>query len=183
MRSCLAGEIVADLADAELRLYAAGPWQAVFSRNGRPGDEWYAAAPVLERVREILTGLTLQDLMSVAAAHHGLCGLDAEHDEQHDERYARLRNRLTSWSVVSAAGSPPVLQLLRDVTLAGQLAIKAVVRSDEESELLRALTDWLDCLTSLLVHRPRLRRDDVRTFARSGSAVLPGFEKRLNAPV
>ena len=180
MGACLAGEVVADLADSELRLFAAGPWQSSFAPNGRPGPEWYAAAPVVDRVRHILARLTVPDLMAIATQHRRLAWAD---DRLSEPRYARLRIRLISWAAISAASCPPVLGLISDTSVAVPLAARTAACSGEARELLFALNEWLECLTCLLVHRARLSSEDVEVFAGAMGAVLPGLARWLNRPI
>jgi hypothetical protein len=177
MRSCLFGEVVSDAADEELRLFAAGPWQSAYAPDGRPGPEWYAAEPVLDRVRQVLAKLTVQDLMDLGLIHRELSCDGARAPEG---PYARLRDRLTSWAVVTAACCPPVDEVLTDPSVSRGYAVMAALGS---REVLLALNDWLECLTSLLVHRARLGRDDIQVFCQAVAPVLPRLDRTVNKPV
>jgi hypothetical protein len=77
--SCLAGELVLDIADDELRLMAAGPWESAVSKDGRPGPAWHASDAVLDRIGSVLADLSVQDLAMIARRHRdalkdGACG-------------------------------------------------------------------------------------------------------------
>lgn len=191
VRCCLTGEVVADLADPELRLWAAGPWQAASSTDSRPGPEWYAAAPVLARVRELLAGVQTEELLALGAVHYReLAGLDERvgsgqpWPEDHEESpFARLRSRLTAWTLISAAGCPPAHRVLTGLPSADGLAAVPARPSSGDEHSLWGLNDWLGCVTSLLVHRARLSAPEVHTFCAPSAKVLPGLEESLNQPV
>lgn len=184
MLACLSGEVVADLADQELRLWSAGLWQAVSSPNGRPGTEWYASDAVLGRVRAMLAPLSVTQLLTLGTSHVELVLADSDDDpESREARYARLRSRLTSWALVSASGCPPARELVADPHLRIQLAVQCALAGADEWNPVHGLDDWLECVTSLLVHRPRLRADASQCFAEPFRDVLPGLARMLDEPV
>lgn len=183
MLACLSGEVVADVADQETRLWAAGPWQAVSSPDGRPGPDWYASEAVLERVRQVLAGLGVDELMSLGAAHYSRCMAPGPGPVRGLGRYADLRNRLTSWAVISAACCPPAQAVIADVQVGVLLTVKSALGSDAEREHLHGLNDWLECLTSMLVHRARLTAADVRSFAGPVRHLVPRLAEVLDEPV
>jgi hypothetical protein len=182
MLACLSGEVVSDVADLELRLWAAGPWQASASPDGQPGPEWHASEAVLERVRQILVGLGADVLLSVGAVHSGQ--LMAEKPGcVTGMRYSELQGRLTSWAVVGGACCPPPQAVIPDCNAGILIALRCAVGLPEDIEPLCGLNDWLRCLTSMLVHRARLSPEDVSRFARPVRRLVPGLEELLNRPV
>ncbi|HET6627885.1 MAG TPA: hypothetical protein VFG63_15950, partial [Nocardioidaceae bacterium] len=104
--ACLAGEVVADLADEELRLWATGPWEAASSSDGSPGPDWHAAESVLTTVRRVLAGLSAEALVCVGAAHYCRIMDLVPGGGSEVRAYADLRNRVTSWALISAACCP-----------------------------------------------------------------------------
>lgn len=179
---CLAGEVVFDLADEELTLWAAGPWQAATAADGRPGPEWYASDLVLDRVRSILGDLAMPDLLKVAALHHRAMTEPGSSAEL--ERYVDLKMLLSSAAVTSAASCPPMSELLSEPGTALLLRVQfAAAASGQGHDCFACLDEWLECLTSLLVHRARLSNDAVDAFARAVEAVLPGLGAALNQPI
>jgi len=196
VRCCLAGEVVADLADPELLLWAAGPWEAACSPDNRPGADWFAAAEVVARAREVLAGLPAHRLLELGALHHAGIARTADPDESpglpwpvedSESPYARLRNRLTAWALISAAGCPPATRLVAGLRQATdtQAATEAAGngRSPVHEHSLWGLNDWLECVTSVLVHRARLSAAEVHTFCAPVAGLLPDMERLLNEPV
>ncbi|HET6627661.1 MAG TPA: hypothetical protein VFG63_14820, partial [Nocardioidaceae bacterium] len=181
--ACLAGEVVADLADEELRLWAAGPWEAASSSDGHLGTGWHAAEPVLSTVRHVLAGLSAEARLCVGAAHYCRIMDLVPGGGSEVRAYAELRNRVTSWTLISAACCPRPSVLLGECPDASTELGGVLAGLSGGLDRISGLDDWLGCLTSILVHRARLSAEDVHVFAGPFAEVVPGLEQLLNEPV
>ena len=181
--ACLAGEVVADLADQEVRLWAAGPWEAAASPDGHPGPDWHASEPVLTRVRQVLAGLSGDELFRVGTAHYCRIMELVPGGGGEVRAYVDLRSRLTSWALISAARCPGPSVLVGKDPVASTEAGEVLMGLSGGLDRVNGLDDWLGCLTSILVHRARLSAEDVRVFARPSCGVVRGLEHLLNEPV
>lgn len=180
--SCLAGEAVADVADEELSLWAAGPWEGAAAASGFPGPRWYAAEPVVACVRDQLSELTWDTMVEVGLAH--LHETRAWSDGPGPGTYACLRDQLYVRALVSAAGCPPVTDLLPQRPGFPPLAVLLAVAQADCGEPVRSgLNDWLNCLTAVLVHRAEFTEDQVATFVAPVQAWLPGLRAAVDAPL
>lgn len=173
--SCLAVELVADVADTALLLQGRGPWVRGIGRQPLPSaPEWEASAEVLAVVGSLLSTFDANGLMMIARMHAlAMTGCVAEAAD-----YPNLCGRLSSWATVSAAVFPQ--RLLDELPgwaslVAGIPGARAVAPPE--------LHAWATCLASALTHRARLSADDVRTFTLLYEVDLPQLAGLINNPV
>lgn len=178
VESCLAGELGFDVADEELRLCSAGPWQAVTARDGRPGSEWCAPDDVLLHVQELLDTLSPDQVRAIVAAHQAALAARAPGGSSAG-RYAELAIRLDTLSLISRAVLPPVL--VTAVPPGGPVSVPMTL--DQVPALGALFTDWLQCVTALLVHRTSLPAHDFETFVEPFAHVLPDLGEMLASPL
>jgi hypothetical protein len=174
--SALMVEAVADVAAGSLLLEARGPWaSALHDQYVLTDPAWQAAPEVLAVVRELLEGLDLQGVASVAERHV----VAVEEQTSGVSAYAEVCSRLEAWALVSAAACPwePVLaDLPAWRPLLGALPDLRIAAIPE-------LHRWATCLTSALTHRARLSADDVDAFVAPHLSALSGLAEVVNAPV
>ncbi len=178
--SCLAGELVLDVADSELRLTSAGPWESATSEDGRPGPDWYASGEVLGRIRGLLSELSAHDLATIGVRHAD--ALETGPSRLRWE-YADLVARMSGFAFVSASACPATEEMVPESVrplLVGRWIVDAANGTDRPRY---ALESWLTCLTVVLVHRAHFTAEQVRAFARRVDDVLPGLLAVLNEPL
>jgi len=180
--ACLAGELVLDLADDELRLMAAGPWEAAVSKDGRPGRAWHASEAVLERIRALLAEQSVQDLAIIARRHRdafkdGACG------PGDFEAYQVQVSRMLGFAVTTAAACPGGEEMVLEA-VRHELVSRWIVDVVKGTGQFRySLDDWLTCLAVLLVHRAHFTAEQVRTFVAQFEDLLPELGRVLDAPI
>jgi hypothetical protein len=174
--SLLVAQVVQDVLDTETWLEANGPWAAATSPDGRPGPGWYAPPDVLRTVRRLFSRLSATRLWEIAFLHRAFTD-DTLPPVGQDRRYQELEHRLLAWATTSAAGCPPAHELFDGLAVGKDLAerrrLLGLTLNDE------ALSRWLDCLTSAIVHRARLSDADVGVFTSVVQHVLPGLSDLL----
>lgn len=164
-QAVLTFQTVADIADPTTRLAALGPWRAATSPSGMvAGPEWFAPAPVLTAVRNLLAPL---DAMRVALLGHvHLAARDS---------WADLLMQLRGWAVTSPAGAPEASALLRG-TPPGALLY-------ERPDIDVLVTEWVCCMTAALSNRAHLNAEEVDRLHVPTKGLVPGLRDVLNHPV
>jgi len=180
--SCLVGELVLDVADDELRLMAAGPWESATSKDGRPGPAWRASDAVLDRIRAVLADLSAQDLAMIARRHR-VALQDGPRGSWGSEGYQAQVSRMMGFAVTTAASCPGAEEMVTAAVrpILVRRWIVDAVNGTEETRY--ALDHWLTCLAALLVHRPRFAAEQVRTFAAPFEGLLPDLGTVLDEPI
>jgi hypothetical protein len=180
VEACLAGELVYDLADSQLRLMAAGPWESAVSGDGRPGSEWIASEEVLDRIRSLLNDVSVRELALIADVHadalEAAAGCSCE-------GYGALVSRIAGFAATSAAVCPPAAELVSGAVRPLLVRRWVADAADGTGRVRYALEDWLTCLAALLVHRAHFTADQVRAFAQPVEGVLPQLRSILDEPL
>jgi hypothetical protein len=178
--SCLVGELVLDVADTELRLTAAGPWESATSPDGRPGPEWNASDEVLARIRAVVSDLSAHEMAMIGARHAGAVGVTSGPARRN---YVDLVSRMAGFSFVTASRCPAAVEMVSDAVrplLVNRWIVDAVKGTGRTRY---ALDDWLTCLAVVLVHRAHFTADQVRAFAAQVDGVLPDLLTVLDEPL
>lgn len=180
--SCLAGELMLDIADDELRLMTAGPWEAAVSKDGRPGPAWHASDAVLDRVRAVLADLSAHQLAMIAGRHRAALG-DWSGGSWGDEAYEAQVSRIMGFAVTTAATCPGAEEMVTDA-VRQELVSRWIVDAVKGTGHTRyALDSWLTCLAVLLVHRAHFTAEQVRTFAARFEDLLPDLGRAVDEPI
>lgn len=180
VEACLAGEMVFDVADTQLRLMAAGPWQAATSEDGWPGPEWRAADAVLGRIRGVLSELCVHQLAVIASRHA---------DRLEDDRaasptsYGAVVSRMTGFAVISAAVCPRAEEVVPEDVRPLVVGRRILAAVQEDGRARFALDAWLSCLSVVLVHRAHFTDEHVHTFCAPVEDLLPDLRRVLDDPL
>ena len=173
--SCLAVEVVSDIADPALMLAGRGPWIRGILGGALPSArEWEASAAVLAVIGELLGTFDARGLTTIAGMH--AIAMTGRVEGAAD--YPDLCGRLLGWATVSAAVYPQRLlnQLPGWAPLVAALPGGSVVAPPE-------LREWATCLASALTHRARLSAEDVRTLTFLYNDDLPRLAAVLDTPL
>jgi hypothetical protein len=173
--SCLAVEVVADVADEALLLEGRGPWIRGISRGQLPSaPAWEAAADVRAVIGDLLRPLDGQGLATITTIH--AFSMTGRVEGAAD--YPDVCGRLLSWATVSAAVCP---RRLLDELPAWEPLKAAFCGTDALAP--PELHAWATCLAAALTHRGRLSAEDVRVLTFLFEEHLPQLPALINEPV
>ena len=160
----LALEVVADVADRDLRLYARGPWMlAAHPHRAVPGDGWAAGPRVVRAVRKLLRPLSLRDWSALLIAH-------AEAD---DPMLAEVCWELRLRYATTASAMP--WSKLADLPAAREFR-DAVSRGVEFTPMV----EWASALAALMTFRAEFSADQAGTYVRPCRDLLPDLARVVN---
>jgi len=158
-------QAVADVADRSARLAGLGPWRAATSPSGMvAGPEWFAPAPVLGAIRDLL--VPLDEASAALLAHAYLVSRDS---------WGNLLMRLRGWAVTSPMGAPPASGLLEGTPIGLFLS--------QRPDIAGLLTEWICCMTAALSNRAYLTAEEVERLHVPTKWLVTGLRDALNRPV
>lgn len=169
LTAAASAEAMADVLPPPTRLAGLGPFLGGLVGPGEPpGPEWVASPPVLDAVRQLLTGLTPAETVEIAHGHRVA---------REDPGYSEVYGWLSARAVTGAASAPLAVELV-DPARQSAAAVSLHLRG------LRGMwQEWLTVFTAALVHRLELSEGRIETFVAPFRQDLPALRRVLDRPV